>query len=94
MPISFLIQIKHQEVLVQRNGRLEEYFSEYDKAIIVRNVLCGMLNFANFDLVKFIERDGSVNHSNFDFFDNLEILDGVPLCDFYLGIPSKLQSEI
>ena len=54
-----------------------------------------MLNYVSFDINRFLRKDSLLDHNQFDYFDNLEILQGKCLCEFILDRePAKVMTEL
>ena len=54
-----------------------------------------MLNLVTFELQQYLLKDNFFNHNSFDFFDNLELLNGRCLCNFHLDKePAKIKMEL
>ena len=82
-----LIEVQLRKEIYQQRSKL---FNEFDKNQIIQLMLKALLNMVTFEIHKFLYSEYQIDESRFNFFNNLELLDGEQYCLFYLDDSKKI----
>lgn len=65
-------------------------FNDYDRAEILFNQSKASMNMVHLSVSGFLQKTDAIDEEQFNFFQPLEVLGGLSLCDYYLNDSTKV----